>query len=387
MITILEQPSQIDFYFINEPISIKVKMTGVDDGVVTKTLAYCLVSPDHTGVEITPRYQYTPLEDVPFEIDFQNEVKALLNTPIQPINEPYLMPADLTSVMSKVVLIKLIEISFNKETCISTEAAPIFNLAQFVIINAARSYQSHYEEDADWRGCILSEKPTTFKMIKGHADFLYLASLFSGYTVRVDLFNDDYSFENYPESLTELSISIKRFNTLVNKTVLTAPNYNKLKVTVSHKPLIGESPYSPYIYFVDIIEPCLNKCTFIYQTQRGGYNAMAVDIINRKTTTTTSTTAYRTPNSGYGGIMQTNKETFIEIEVAIHIDIINTVRDRDIVNQIQSSGHYYLIQRDKQGIERMISCINVAQSYDNIKSIIKMTLRHYLPLDQPNYIL
>jgi hypothetical protein len=377
-ITINTQPAS--YNWINSPIETTVTATGLSTSTTEGHVIYRLVKAlDDTP--LTPWFKYDSTDGTPFKVSMASEIFALLYTPIPEISGPILELSSVPS-MGQAYKIEFKDVIFNSETCISTESASVYT-ESFNVYNAAASYTNYYTESIDPNFNILNNKPTVLTRTRGYSDWLYLASGGPNTIVIGVTYYNSNGVAITAEGFSTLSLTdlVHKINVLKTSPAI-ADTLEYVVVTL----YLEEDPSKKLDYTIRLKDKCSDSVQISYITRGGGYNTVSGKILKQGYSSNSDDT-YRNPSDGMGGNMTANKNTFIEYDVQVYFDIVDIDRDNDVYDQLIAAGHYYMIVKGTDGLDRQISCTASNFDKDRVLGVVKMKLRHYLPIDQPNYYL
>ena len=326
-VSVVSSPSQ--YNFLNSSIAYVLNMTGIVSGTVTKTFAYRL--DEVGGGSITPDLTYSPTEGVDFTVSFEKDIFAVLAT-ATPINANPIH--DFGYIRDEPEMIKEFElvyweVSFDSSTCESTLGGESTG-PSFFAVNGSASYFNNAGPTSGFQ--VLSPRPVQHRMCRDMKDVFYVLTTGS---VTLGATLHDVNGGNVGD-LGPISASggkVMSFNLgLPSAPVSDTVEYMSIYV-------------GAYDYTIKLKDCCETHIAVTFQAQHGGYCSMAGKLVGLKPVSK-SDEVFRTRiwnETGKGGVLTANKETFMEYTLEFKALIVDENRDKNFYEQFMASGHYYLL--------------------------------------------
>lgn len=351
-------------------------MSGIVSGTVTKTFAYRL--DEVGGGPITANLGYSPTEGVPFTLSFEKDIFAVLAT-ATPINANPVH--DFGFIRNEPEMIKEFqlvywEVSFDSETCESTDGGESTG-PSFFAVNGSLSYYNTANPTSGFQ--VLSPRPVQHRLCREMKDVFYVLT-----TGSVTLGGTTHDVNgNIIGDLGPTSASgskVMSFN-------LGRPTSPLTDVIEYVSIYIGS-----YDYTIKLKDCCDTHIAVSFQSQHGGYCSMAGRLVGVKPVTKSDEVFknYIHNQTGKGGIMAANKETFMEYTLEFKALIIDENRDNNFYEQFMSSGHYYLLLPNNYTTNAIpdkvqISALSSGFTWNKELRKITASFRLHVPLLLPNY--
>lgn len=373
-VSVVSPPAE--YNFLNSSIAYVLNMTGLVSGTVTKTFAYRL--DEVGGSPITPNLGYTPTEGVNFTLSFERDVYAVLST-ATPINANPVH--DFGYIRDEPEMIKQFrlvywEVSFDSETCETTVGGESQGAA-FYVVNGSVSYFNSAGPNSGFQ--VLSPRPVQHRLCRDMKDVFYIlttgAVIVGGTTHNVN--------GGYVGDLGPLSASGGKVISL---------NLGRPTAALSDEIEYVSLYIGDYNYTIKLKDCCDIHIAVAFQAQHGGYCSMAGRLISAKPISKSDEVFknYVFNQTGKGGVMTANKETFMEYTLEFKALIVDEHRDNNFYEQFMASGHYYLLLPNNYTSDAIpdkvqISAIGAGFTWNKEIRKITASFRLHVPHLLPNY--
>lgn len=366
MINIVTIPPE--YNLVTDEIIFTLNMTGVSSDTESKTLKYFLALND--GTPITPYFYFTPEEGQDFIVEFRRDLYSLVFTEHPILSNPYGVVRDEPEMIKRVKL-GIIEVTFNKETCVSEEGAETFTPAIYVI-NAASNPLSLVAVDSDFM--LLSHRPRYYYGCQDSDDLFYLLTA-GGILFATQLFDQN------GQLISQSGLTSATFPSKIGSLNF---KLNTLDDNVSYMNIIllrGETEYIFTKRFVD----CCDYRTLYFQGSKGGLNTVVGKLSNTGITGT-STQVYNNPKSTNSKYVLANKDSYLNLTLTITTETLK-VTDTNFYNELQTSGKYYIkmptnFAEDSFILEQVVAA---EFEHDEVAGKIDVKLKLANDITQPNY--